>query len=413
MSRKVSKATSDSSPDKISVLDGKLHIYKRERSPYWQCGFHHKGVYIRSNTKLTELDQATEAAKAWYYGKQTEIKHGIPVAPKKDRFEHYAKQAIADYEAMAKAGRASPSYAKAIKTIIDKTLIPYFGNYPLSSLNQKLWNQFVRDKLSDRKLAPSTIKHFLNGLRVVFRRAKLRGEIEEAPKFITERKTANDATPRTWFTDREYVKLLRRLNERIDELAGTRWHNDAKELLDYVQFIANSGLRVGEAKKLRFCDVEVKFDKYVLDLDGKPSAYLEISNIQGKRGTGVCKTHFGAAPAFLDIIARRNVGPNWRDSKEHVFIHHHRDMFNKVLVDCGLKFTNHTPPLRRDLMSLRNTYICRRLIDRAPIYDIAANCRTSVAMIQDHYARWLSPFLSNINYPTPQQADEDNDQPTE
>jgi len=409
MARKVSKAAA---PSKISILDGKLHIYRRERSPYWQCGFHHRGVYIRHNTKLTDLAEATEAAKAWYYGKQTEIKHGIPVAPKKERFEHFAKLAIADYEAMAKAGRTSASYAKAIKVVIDKTLIPYFGNYPLTSVNQKLWNKFVQEKLADKNLAPATIRQFLNGVRVVFRRAKMRGEIDETPKFITERKTANDATPRTWFTDTQYVKVLRRLNERIDELEGTRWHNDAKELRDYVEFVSNSGLRVGEAKRLRFCDVEIKLDKSALDFFGKPMSYLEISNIRGKRGTGVCKTHFGAAPAFLEIVKRRKLGANWRDSKEPVFLHHHRDMFNKVLTDCNLKQTNDTPPLRRDLMSLRNTYICRRLIDRAPIYDIAANCRTSVAMIQDHYARWLSPFLSSINnaLPLPLEVEE---QPTE
>jgi len=33
----------------------------------------------------------------------------------------------------------------------------------------------------------------------------------------------------------------------------------------------------------------------------------------------------------------------------------------------------------------------------AGIYDIAANCRTSVAMIENHYARWLTPIMANLN----------------
>jgi hypothetical protein len=45
-------------------------------------------------------------------------------------------------------------------------------------------------------------------------------------------------------------------------------------------------------------------------------------------------------------------------------------------------------------MSLRHTYICFRLLQGVPVYDIAANCRTSVEMIQNHYARWLSPAQS-------------------
>ena len=72
-------------------------------------------------------------------------------------------------------------------------------------------------------------------------------------------------------------------------------------------------------------------------------------------------------------------------------------MFNAVLERIGLKFTADRPPLRRDLMSLRHTYICFRLMDRVGIWDIAANCRTSVAMIEAHYARWLNPLLANIN----------------
>ncbi len=76
-------------------------------------------------------------------------------------------------------------------------------------------------------------------------------------------------------------------------------------------------------------------------------------------------------------------------------------MFNKVLEQCGLKTTTDVPPRRRDLMSLRNTYICNRLLERANVYDIAKNCRTSVVMIENHYARWLSPIMSNINMVPP------------
>ena len=73
-------------------------------------------------------------------------------------------------------------------------------------------------------------------------------------------------------------------------------------------------------------------------------------------------------------------------------------MFNAVLKDIGLKHTDGRPPVRRDFISLRHTYISFRLIAGAPIYDVANNCRTSVEVIEDHYARWLKPSMSkNIN----------------
>ena len=158
--------------------------------------------------------------------------------------------------------------------------------------------------------------------------------------------------------------------------------------------MVNSGMRIGEAKNLRFCDIDVETDK---DRMGRKRPMLVIRSIKGKRGTGACKTYFGAVRPFERIIERRGLKDVWKTSDHKVFEHHHRDMFNAVLERIGLKFTADRPPLRRDLMSLRHTYICFRLMDRVGIWDIAANCRTSVAMIEAHYARWLNPLLANIN----------------
>ncbi len=48
--------------------------------------------------------------------------------------------------------------------------------------------------------------------------------------------------------------------------------------------------------------------------------------------------------------------------------------------------------------TLRATYICFRFLNGAPIYGIANNCRTSVAVIQESYARHLgAEMLRNIN----------------
>lgn len=41
----------------------------------------------------------------------------------------------------------------------------------------------------------------------------------------------------------------------------------------------------------------------------------------------------------------------------------------------------------------RLTYICMRLLEGADIYQIAKNCRTSVEMIEKHYAAHLKNTL--------------------
>jgi len=379
---------------KIQLLDGKLHVFRRPATKFWWCGFHRNGVYIRTSTKCSELDAAVEAAKAWYFRKQGELEAGAPIAPRHTTLAHYAKLALLDYERLAEMGQRSPHYVQGLKEILNNQLLEFFGPYPITSVNQSLWHRYLQQHLLPRKVSAATIHAYLNGVRIVFRRAKLRGELENTPIFLSEHKPSAKATPRTWFQPEQYVQLYRATRKNISLLKDTRWHTAAMELHDYVLFVANSGLRVGEARNVRFCDV--KFDKERTQT-GKTLPILIIQNIKGKRGTGACKTFYGAARPFQRIIERRGLKDKWQSSEEKIFEHYHRDMFNTVLNRCGLKQTTDRPPLRRDLMSLRHTYICFRLMAGAGIWDIAANCRTSVAMIENHYARWLNPLLANIN----------------
>jgi len=67
-----------------------------------------------------------------------------------------------------------------------------------------------------------------------------------------------------------------------------------------------------------------------------------------------------------------------------------------VLDDAKLRYTNDNPAKKRDLMSLRNTYICSCLERGVPVADIAQNCRTSMQMIDKHYAKWRDA-ANNLN----------------
>lgn len=384
--------------NKIEILDGKLHIFRRKDTKNWWCGYHHAGVYRRTSTKQAELSQAIEAAKKWYYGEQYQIGNGHEVVRTKDTFAHYARLAIADYERLAQGTTHSAKYAKGLKNLLENHLIPFFGKHKVTSVDQSLWHSYVEKHLIPRNIKTQTLKQHLNGIRIVFRRARLRGEAISTPTFHTERKAAVEATPRTWFNKQEQLKLKTALHQNIKDKKGTRWETGAYELLDYVEFMLNVGLRVDEAKNLRFKDIQRK-NEY--DQDGVLREMLFIDNIIGKRGRGSCKTLFGAVTPFNRIIKRRNLTNSWETSTEHVFLEHHRDMFNTVLKSCHLKFTDSNPPLRRDLMSLRSTFICERILDKMPIGEVAMTCRTSVTMIENNYARWLSASDLNINRSKP------------
>jgi len=63
-----------------------------------------------------------------------------------------------------------------------------------------------------------------------------------------------------------------------------------------------------------------------------------------------------------------------------------------VLEQEGLK--ENRDGLKRTTYSLRHTYICLRLMEGADIYQIAKNCRTSVEMIEKHYASHIKNSIS-------------------
>jgi len=150
-------------------------------------------------------------------------------------------------------------------------------------------------------------------------------------------------------------------------------------------------MRIGEMRSCKISDVKIEVEK----LTGKE--VLIISNIDGKRGKGMCQSFYGAVAPFKRILERRSIKePSKCDEK--LFLIHHRIMFNQILEKTNLKVTSTKPPMKRDFVSLRSTYICFRLLNGVPIYEIANNCRTSVAVIQEHYAKPLGGVLmKNIN----------------
>jgi hypothetical protein len=79
-------------------------------------------------------------------------------------------------------------------------------------------------------------------------------------------------------------------------------------------------------------------------------------------------------------------------------------MFNNILKRANLKLDRDGKA--RTSYSLRHTYICLRLMEGADIYQVAKNCRTSVEMIEKHYAAHIKTTLDasaiNVRKPRPE-----------
>ena len=365
----------------------------RKGSPFWWVGFHFKGKYLRATTKQTNSDAADAIAIQWYFKKQNEIASG-QIATPKHAFDKLAEAALESYKGLVTRGIRSQKTYDGIEGVMNSRIVPYFKKTPILTIDNTAWHKFKADMVSQYPtIKRGTLHQQKNAIRVVLNHAYKLGYIKELPIFKDEYTARRIDSPRPWFNSAEYSKLhnsilahAKRL-KKIDKLQ----YQHALELYDYVIFATSTGMRVGEMKNLKVCDVKIVKEQLTA------KEILLISNIKGKRGTGSCQSYYGAVAPFRRILERRDIKePN--KCEQPLFLIHHRIMFNKILVKKKLKYSRTTPPSKRDFVSLRATYICFRLLSGAPIYEIANNCRTSVAVIQESYARHLSAqMLRNIN----------------
>jgi integrase len=392
-----------SSSDKLTVFGGRIHLFKRPTSSYWWAGFHHKGKYIRTSTKQVDVRLAEKIAEKWYVEKQGDIASG-KLSTTKKTFEQVANFALAEFADRVERGERSNNTYRGIKNALLGKVKPFFGQLPIDQVGVRSWFEFKEHIYGiNPKIKRGTFHQYKNALRLVLNKAYRSGLIERVPEIKDQYSDKRIDAPRPWFTPSEYKTLLAGVRRHIKYLRDVqpRWVDAAEELYDYIIWGTNTGCRVSEMANTRYCDVELKKDgPIVFTKDGtkKHLEYLVIRNIKGKRGTGVCRSFYGAADAWKRIL-RRNKIKNPKSDTSPIFKEHHRDMFNVILKENNLKYTKTQPPVKRDFVSLRATYICFRLLNKVSVYEVANNCRTSVAMIENSYAKYLGgEILAGVNY---------------
>ena len=79
------------------------------------------------------------------------------------------------------------------------------------------------------------------------------------------------------------------------------------------------------------------------------------------------------------------------EQTDRLFPSDFKKMLNGILTEQKLKFDRNGKA--RTAYSLRHSYICFRLLEGADIYQVAKNCRTSVEMIEKHYAAHLKDMI--------------------
>lgn len=243
-------------------------------------------------------------------------------------------------------------------------------------------------------------------LRLVLKTAIRHGWLSYLPDLSTPYKKSGKVGHRPWFSPAEYKQLYEASRSYAHNPSQEQHRWNAEQVHDYILFLANTGLRPDEAKNLQHLDVSIVKD------EATGERILEIE-VRGKRGIGYCKNMPNAVRPYQRLLTRPKPGPSqtkrarrrrgenvtnipeiqitYPQPTDLVFPGDHKKLFNGILKRADLKFDRDGN--RRTAYSLHHTYICLRLMEGADIYQIAKNCRTSVEMIEKHYATHIKNVL--------------------
>src|ERR1700761_7715574 len=115
------------------MMDGRLHVYKRECSRYWQASAFLVERNWRVSTKTDSLSEAKDIAEDWYLGLRGKLKAGTL---KHERtFAQAAEQFRTEYEAITE-GERNEQYVAGHWRRLKLHLNPFFGSLGLSEVTR-------------------------------------------------------------------------------------------------------------------------------------------------------------------------------------------------------------------------------------------------------------------------------------
>lgn len=382
--------------ERHSILGNKVQLYKRPDSRFWWCVTYLQGKHRRSSTKEESLQLAKQFAEDWYLELRGKSRAGLLKDEK--TFKKAAELFLKEYEVITE-GQRSPKWVEGHAIRLRVHLLPFFGNLPLSEVTagkvqdyrvHRMTPQAENPEHSKSNRTPTgkvparkTIHNEIVTLRQVLKTAIRRGWLSALPDLSPPYKTQGKIVHRPWFSPAEYKQLYEATRAYIKTVQPHyRWN--AEQLHDYVLFMANTGLRPDEAGNLQHRDVEI-----VEDVDTNET--ILVIEVRGKRGLGFCKSTPNAVRPYERLRDRPDKDGVLSSPSDPVFPGSMLKIFNGVLKRAELKFDRDGNA--RTSYSLRHTYICLRLMEGADIYQIAKNCRTSVEMIEKHYAAHIKTTL--------------------
>lgn len=387
----------------------KLAIFQIQASKFWQVRCWHNGKTHRKSTKSKSKRSALIFARIFYeqlmamnvaqeHSFFTSSKTTASPANKQSTFGALAARMFANEQARVNRGEFSYGSLKNLRNRLDAHLLPRWGSMDVKDINYSEIVKFTHEVSS--QFSSITISQYLVIVKKVFTLAIALNLLEKLPVFPKLKIKTNS---RGSFTPNEYWKIVRCARKLIGKThpeyldlrqqyrLRNKDHLMPVDLQWAIRFMLNSFIRPSDLKTLKHKHIEI--------VSKNDTTYLRLTLPETKSHSSPIATLRPAVTVYKSIVAHYQP-LDLANPDDYIFMPKFRDrhyahvilstFFNWVLAETGLKKGAHGQD--RSLYSLRHSAITFRLLygDGIDLLTLARNARTSVKMIEQHYASQLS-----------------------
>jgi len=415
--------------NQYSIRQGKITLYQRTsqgsnyQSDSWYARFKIPNQKpIRKSLKTTNQNDAEIIAEDIYLDFLHKIKMGISLTTK--RFElvcnsylkHFTEQVGLELSLHKQDRRYTENMLKARKFAINRFIIPFLGEKNIDNISDLDIEDYInkrrtffisgegsKDKYieyirNDKKVKrPRNTSKVLNHnslnkdltlLRQIFEFARQKRIITAAQTPVIKNlpKPKNYANRKPGLSRTEYNSLLAKLRWKIKKQNNPKHKRSHRLLYYYILIMSNTGMRVTEAKNLKFSDCKT-FIKDGIE-------YLEMY-IYGK-GKSRKMVPMTRTIDYLKRLKELHIENaklfNWDVTKDtYVFVNDKgnpvgsfKKSLDNILNDCGTLYDENG--MKRSSGVFRKFYITLRLTEgKVDVYRLAKNTGTSVEVIEKYY----------------------------
>ena len=324
---------SKSQIDQRTAEGGKLTLFRKPHPKTgvvlnnWYCTIKLERGQPRTriSCQSSDYETALSFARKEMFRRQSLLEQGL--SPVIKSFKHIASDFLVKMRTEVIKGSQSKANIDYYERVINNTLIPFFGNKNIQSINSLLIDEYDNYRINKRSpITGNVVKNTtLNRESVVLRKilqfSKDRGFVVSTPKIKTLKEVMSNRpalSKEAWESFNKFLRIWCNDLPKDDDnnIRDTLTNYYREALRDYVQFLCYTGLRCGECSVIKYKDVS-----YQADQNNNKYAVINVRAEEiGARKTGSRKA-IGLDKYIETIIKRRKKASGFNGDNDYIFAH--------------------------------------------------------------------------------------------